>query len=103
MFEELEPKCDFEFNSSQPFATVIFNVYTKGFDVTIVKQDSVKQSNSDTKYERYVLSEGSSTCVYVREQDYPEKVIKICTIQHEGITSIQIMDVEKDELEAFDI
>ena len=64
----------------------------------------MQRFNSDAEYEKYnPSSERSSTCVYVKEENCKENVIKICTIQHKGKTNIQIFRVTEDELKAFGI
>jgi hypothetical protein len=105
MLEELEFKSiDFEFNSSQQFATVVFDIYHNEFDITVLKQGSYDRFKGTLAYEKYnPSSERSSTCVYVREENNIERVIKICTIQHKGKTKVQIYNVDKLELKEFNL
>ncbi len=109
MLEELEFEFDnsyFTFNSSQQFATIVFDICYDKFNITVSTIDSYRRIKScaNDKYQQYnPSSQSSSTCVYVREQDNDKKVVKICTIQHKGKTLIQIYKVNESELKMFDL
>ncbi|MCF7971918.1 MAG: hypothetical protein K9L22_12235 [Methylococcaceae bacterium] len=89
---------DFEECSSQQFATVLFD---RGEDaeqtlITIVKDGKINQFTGDNKYNPSLRRHAS--CVYVREEFEDGKTIKICTVQHKGLTLIEVHSVSDDEL-----
>jgi len=89
---------DFEENSSQQFATVLFD---RGEDqeeakITIIKNGKINKFTGDNKYNP--SARRHSSCVYVKEEWEDGKTIKICTIQHKGNTLIEVHSVSNDEL-----
>lgn len=89
---------DFEGNSSQQFATVVFD---RGEDsetssITIIKDGKITQFDGTNKYNP--SERRNSSCVYVHEEEDKNKVIKICTIQHKGNTYLEIHNVTQEEL-----
>lgn len=91
---------DFEVYSSQQFATVVFD---RGEDqenvlVTVIKDGKINQFEGNNTYNP--STRRISTCIYTREEAENEdgKVIKICIIQHKGVTLIEVHSVDKDEL-----
>jgi hypothetical protein len=90
---------DFAEYSSQQFATVIFD---RGEDsektlITILQDGKIKQIDGDNRYNP--SARRRSSCVYVHEEWEDGKTIKICTIQHKGITLVEVHSVSEDELE----
>lgn len=91
---------DFEVYSSQQFATIVFD---RGEDeecvlITVIKNRKINQFEGDNRYN--VSSRRISTCIYAREEAENEdgKVIKICIIQHKGVTLVEVHSVDKEEL-----
>ena len=89
---------DFEVNSSQQFATVLFD---RGEDsettlITIFKDGKIRQFDGDNRYNP--SARRHSSCVYAKEEWADGKTIKICTIQHKGTTLVEIHDVSEEEL-----
>lgn len=93
-FEEI----DFEVNSSQQFATVLFDRSEDSETtlITIFKDGKIKQIDGDNKYNP--SARRHSSCVYIKEEWDDGKTIKICTIQHKGTTLVEIYKVSKEEL-----
>jgi hypothetical protein len=89
---------DFEVNSSQQFATVLFDRPEDSSKtlITVIKDKKVHQFDGDNKYNP--SARRHSSCVYVGGE-YDVKVIKICTIQHKGTTSIELYKVDQEELD----
>jgi len=89
---------NFEVNSSQQFATVVFDCEEDSniSSITIIKNGKITQFNGTNKYNP--SRRRHSSCVYVHEEGDRNKVIKICTIQHKGITLLEIHDVTQEEL-----
>jgi len=89
---------DFEVNSSQQFATVIFdrNEDEQNTLITILKDGKINQIDGDNRFNP--SARRHSSCVYAHEEWEGGKVIKICTIQHKGITLIEIHSVSDEEL-----
>ena len=89
---------DFEVYESQQFATVLFDREEDADTtlITVIKDKKVKQFEGDNKYNP--SKRRHSSCVYVREEQDPTTVIKICTIQHKGETLLEIHKVPKEEL-----
>ena len=88
---------DFESNSSQQFATVLFD-RTEDSDIasiTIIRNGKINQFDGNNDYNP--SRRRHSSCVYVKEE-CSDKTIKICTIQHKGITLVEIHRVSSDEL-----
>lgn len=89
----------FEVNSSQQFATVIFD---RGEDeeqplITIIKGGKINQLSGNNKYNP--SARRRSTCVYAKEECDGGKIIKICTIQHKGTTLVEVHSVDQEELD----
>lgn len=89
----------FEVNSSQQFATVIFD---RGEDdetcsITVLKDGKINQFEGYNEYNP--SSRRWATCVYTKEEWPDGKVIKICTIQHKGSTLIEVHSVDQAELD----
>ena len=92
-------KIDFEFNSSQQFATVVFDRAEDEEEalITVIKGGMINQFKGSNEYNP--SNRRRSTCVYVEEECEGGKVIKICTIQHKGITLLEVHSVDQAELE----
>lgn len=90
---------DFEVNSSQQFATVLFDRAEDSSEtlITVIKDEKVHQFDGDNKYNP--SARRHSSCVYVKEEWVGGKVIKICTIQHKGSTLIELHKVDQEELD----
>lgn len=94
---------DFDQDSSQQFATVLFDRVQKQdgmasivCTITVVKGGEVY--TIDALSNRYNPScDRNSSCVYVKEE-CENKTIKICTIQHKGTASIEVHRVSHEEL-----
>jgi len=96
---ELEDQdLNFEVYSSQQFATVLFDREEDSNKtlITIIKDGKIKQIDGDNKYNP--SKRRHSSCVYVKEEANQTKVIKLCTIQHKGVTVFEIHEVSKEEL-----
>ena len=96
--ESLEVKnyCeDFFFLGSHRFATVIF---TGNNEAQIIRNGKFF-SKHDNVGGYAPQCNGDSSCDYVYEEG-SNRVIKICTLQHKGNTSIEILPVSNDELVA---
>jgi hypothetical protein len=89
---------DFEVNASQQFATVVFerNEDAEQALITVIRNGKINQFEGNNKYNP--SARRWSTCIYVKEEWEGGKVIKICTIQHKGITLIEVHSVDQDEL-----
>lgn len=89
---------NFAVNSSQQFATVLFDRSEDNETtlITIFKDGKIKQIDGDNKYNP--SARRHSSCVYVKEEFDGGKVIKICTIQHKGTTLVEIHEVSNDEI-----
>ncbi|WP_299143088.1 short-chain dehydrogenase [uncultured Vibrio sp.] len=89
---------DFEEYSSQQFATVIFerSEDAERVSITVLKDGKINQFTGDNRYNPSSRRHASS--VYVREECSDGKVIKICTIQHKGTTSVEVHSVSDEEL-----
>lgn len=90
---------DFEVNSSQQFATVIFERSEDSLvcAITIIQDGKIKQFDGNNTFNP--SKRRHSTCVYIKEEDDEDgRTIKICTIQHKGITLVEIHSVSEDEL-----
>lgn len=88
----------FEECSSQQFATVLFDRAEdseKTF-ITVIKDGKINQFDGDNKYNP--SGRRHSSCVYVKEEWSDGKTIKICTIQHKGVTLIEIHSVSESEI-----
>lgn len=92
-FEEI----DFEVQSSQQFATVLFdrNEDDSKTLITIIKDGKIKQIDGDNSYNP--STRRHSSCVYVQEEWQDGKIIKICTVQHKGTTLVEIHSVSHEE------
>lgn len=90
---------DFEVNSSQQFATVVFDRAEDEEEalITVIKGGMINQFKGSNEYNPSIRRR--STCVYVKEEWEDGKVIKICTIQHKGITLLEVRSVDQAELE----
>lgn len=90
---------DFEVNSSQQFATVIFDrgEDAEMTDITVIKDGKIHQFKGDNRFNP--SARRHSTCVYVTEEWAGGKNIKICTIQHKGNTLVEIHDVSAEEID----
>lgn len=99
--KELEfDEIDFSINSSQQFATVIFerNEDDKKSLITVIRDKKINQFEGNNKYNP--SPRRGSTCVYVSEEwEKNCKTIKICTIQHKGTTLVEIHSAPDEELE----
>jgi hypothetical protein len=89
---------DFENNSSQQFATVIFDRREDANQalITIIKDKMINQFEGDNRYNP--SERRGSTCVYAQEEWEDGSVIKICTIQHKGSTLVEVHSVSDDEM-----
>lgn len=89
---------NFEVFSSQQFATVVFDCQEDSdtSSITIIKDGKIRQFDGINKYNP--SKRRHSSCVYVHEEGNKDKVIKICTIQHKGVTLLEIHDVTQEEL-----
>lgn len=89
---------DFEFCSSQQFATVIFDRAEDAENtlITVFKDGKINQFEGDNKYNP--SARRHSSCVYVQEEGQNGKTIKICTIQHKGTTFVEVHNVLDGEL-----
>jgi len=99
LLKELEfNEIDFEVHSSQQFATVLFDrpEDSKTTLITVFKDGKIKQFDGDNRYNS--SARRHSSCVYLTEEGKGGKNIKICTIQHKGITLIEIHSVSPEEL-----
>ena len=92
-FEEI----DFEVNSSQQFATVLFDRSEDSETtlITIFKDGEIKKIDGDNKYNP--SARRHSSCVYIKEEWADGKTIKICTIQHKGTTLVEVHEVLEEE------
>lgn len=90
---------NFEVNSSQQFATVIFDRGEDGekTDITVIKDGKINQFEGDNRFNP--SARRHSSCVYVTEEWQDGKNIKICTIQHKGTTLVEIHEVSQDEID----
>ena len=90
---------NFEVNSSQQFATVIFDRGEDGekTDITVIKDGKINQFEGDNRFNP--SARRHSSCVYVTEEWQDGKNIKICTIQHKGTTLVEIHEVSQDEMD----
>jgi len=90
---------DFEVNSSQQFATVVFDRAEDEEEalITVIKGGMINQFKGSNEYNPSIRRR--STCVYVEEEWEGGRVIKICTIQHKGITLLEVFSVDQAELE----
>jgi len=90
---------DFEVNSSQQFATVVFerNEDSETHLITIIKDGKINQFDGNNKYNP--SARRRSTCVYTKEEWDDGDIIKICTIQHKGTTLVEVHDVSQEELD----
>ena len=100
LLKELD--CDdiaFEINSSQQFATVVFERAEdeKETIITVIKNGKINQFEGNNLYNP--SPRRRSTCVYVKEEWDGGGIIKICTIQHKGTTRIEVHSVEHEEFE----
>lgn len=86
-------KTDFEWYSSQQFATVVF----ENGQTTVLRDGLVDEFKYDGEYNP--SRDRNSSCVYVKEEWEDGKVVKICTIQHKGLTMIEIHSVDKKEMD----
>ena len=93
-FEEI----NFEIYSSQQFATVLFDRAEDSelTAITIIKDGKIKKIDGDNKYNPSLRRH--SSCVYVEEEN-GGKTIKICTIQHKGVTLVEVHKVDQNELD----
>ena len=99
LIKELEfSEIGFEINSSQQFATVLFDrdEDSEKTLITIIKDKKIKQIDGDNVYNP--STRRHSSCVYLKEEWKDGKVVKICTIQHKGTTLMEIHKVSKEEL-----
>lgn len=89
----------FEVGASQQFATVIFDREDDAETcfITVLKDGKIKQFEGHDKYNP--SRRRVATSVYVKEEWPDGKVIKICTIQHKGLTLIEVHSVDQDELD----
>jgi hypothetical protein len=89
---------DFDIDNSQQFATVVFDRDEDDPEclITIIRDKRITQINGNNKYNP--SSRRKSTCVYVREEG-SYKTIKICTIQHKGVTMVEVHEVSKTEID----
>ena len=92
---------DFEVNSSQQFATVVFERKEdqESVLITVIKDGKVNQFEGDNTYNPSIRR--ISTCIYAKEETENEdgKVIKICVIQHKGVTLVEVHSVNQEELD----
>ncbi len=96
-YSDVEFESIFDFHNSQQFATVIFDRKEDNDQstITVIQNGEINQFIGNNTYnpsERRI-----STCVYVVEEQ-TNYVIKICTVQHKGITSTQLREVKQPEL-----
>lgn len=100
LLKELEyEEISFEANSSQQFATVVFDRKEddeKSF-ITIIKDGRINQFEGSNKYNP--SARRRSTCVYTKEEWDDGDTIKICTIQHKGTTLVEVHSVDQEELD----
>ncbi len=107
LLEQIELQdIDFEINSSQQFATVLFDRAEDDSKtlITTFTDGKINQFEGDNKYNP--SKRRHSSAVYVMEEAQnrdDSKFIKICTIQHKGITSIEVHEVLTEELEYLSI
>jgi len=89
----------FEVNSSQQFATVIFDrgEDSEKTEITVIRDGKVHQFEGDNRFNPSVRRH--SSCVYVKEEWSDGKAIKICTIQHKGTTLVEIHEVLQEEID----
>lgn len=89
---------NFEEASSQQFATVLFDrpEDSEKTLITVIKDGKINQFDGDNKYNP--SARRHSSCVYVKEEWSDGKTIKICTIQHKGITLVEAHSVSEDEI-----
>jgi hypothetical protein len=89
---------DFEVYSSQQFATVLFDWGEDQEEtlITVIKGRKINQFNGDNKYNPSMRRH--SSCVYVKEEGTGGGTIKICTIQHKGVTLVEVHSVSNDEI-----
>ncbi len=89
---------DFEGCSSQQFATVLFDRDEDAGQtlITIIKDGKINQFTGDNKYNPSLRRHAS--CVYIREECDNNKTIKICTVQHKGLTLVEVHSVPAEEL-----
>ncbi|WP_278414019.1 hypothetical protein [Stutzerimonas kunmingensis] len=89
---------NFSVESSQQFATVVFDRAEDDDEcsITILSDGKINQFTGDNRYNPSVRR--FSTCVYVREEWDDGDVVKICTIQHKGVTLVEVHSVAADEI-----
>lgn len=89
---------DFQEYSSQQFATVLFDRPEDAEEtlITIIKDEKINQFDGDSRYNP--SRRRHSSCVYVKEE-VGGKCIKICTIQHKGLTLVEVHSVSQDEMD----
>jgi len=87
----------FEVDSSQQFATVLFDRDDDQEEalITVIKGGKINQFNGDNKYNPSKRRRAS--CVYVKEEG-TDSTIKICTVQHKGSTLVEVHTVSNDEI-----
>jgi len=92
-----EQNINFEFCSSQQFATVNFDRDEDSDKVliTIIQNGKIKQIDGDNKYNP--SKRRSSSCAYLKEESNDSNIVKLCTIQHKGNTLFEIHKVSNEE------
>lgn len=95
--ENIKLNCDFEFNGSQQFGTVSFDRKEDSEKtlITVIYKGNVRQFEGGNLFNP--SGRRSSSCVYVKEE-CSNKCIKICTVQHKGITYLCVEKVSRDEV-----
>lgn len=86
----------FEICSSQQIATVLFDRQenSETASITVLRDGKITQFDGHNKYNPSKRRHAS--CVYVREE-CSDDTIKICTIQHKGITFVELHSVSDEE------
>ncbi len=95
-FELDEEISDFD-NYSHQFATVSFDRGEDDKDVTItvIHEGKVTQWMGDNTYNTSLRRQSSA--VYLKEESEDGEVAKLCTIQHKGITYLELHKVSASE------
>ncbi|WP_067586484.1 hypothetical protein [Endozoicomonas ascidiicola] len=97
--EAMELPFGFETTASQQFATVLFDrpeEDSTDCKITVITRDGmVNQFMSNNTHNPSIRRHAS--CVYVMEE-FNNTFMRICTIQHKGITLLEVEEVFEQEL-----
>lgn len=87
----------FDIYESQQYATVVFDREedSEKTNISILKDGNVEQFMGNNEYNP--SERRHATCIYIREEQNPNNNIKICIIQHKGITILDVLKVSKKE------